>query len=631
MSPLSSFVQVSASISGVPTSVTAPLFKALRSLRPDGRFKSVEQAQATQLVHLRNQHVLVVMPTNAGKTLIVSVNARAESTAAIGSAPMITVMLAPTTSLLDDLKDRFEKERIPVVQWAGNNTHALSILLATYEGALSHSFLEYCRGLVQVGRLARIVVDECHYPRQNTQFRITLQKLNLLVSLGAPMLLLTGSLPPVEVIDTLKFFGIDQANVIRMRTARANIRYTSQLDPLPYKTDELEHAYAVLVKFFEKHKPSGRIIVFCQKKDLVNHLCKRNADWWPYHADVHELEKKRCVEQWSATERNIVIATSAFGVGIDRPDVLWVFHLGAPRNMADYIQESGRAGRGDADAEARIITWRPVQEPHFNSAGSGLIPDFVTSQSLCRRVILEGYADGYAFNCFSQPVGTVLCDNCERQLAAQSTTTYIAPQTVGPSIVHNAVIAAQRNAPSRYTALLHGLGVLDKKCKACYLKGSGPISHGWQFCDHVLGAAKTQFNRWRDSIKFKKRREAICFKCHLPFENTAFHRPQTDAEIVRGTLRKKVCYFGDQLVPILWLVWHFPALRSAFDSWSGTDLGSEDKFARWIEGEDDAGLSRSAKVFLEVDKWLEARRVVEGTSSVWTIQHERPMSAPPTA
>jgi superfamily II DNA or RNA helicase len=557
MSPLPSVVQVSSSASSIPTLVTAATFKALQSLRPGGRFKSLEQAQATQLVHLRDRHVLAVMPTNAGKTGIVSVNVKLESKAEPGRSPMITVMLAPTTSLLEDLKDRFEKEHIAVVLWTGTGTHALGIVLVSYESAVSVSFLDYCRALAKEGRLARFVVDECHYPRSNLHFRSGMLKLNQLVNVGVPMLLLTGSLPPVAVSDTLKFFGIDEASVIRMRTGRPNIRYSSHYDRLPYDSDPLEHAYTIVKNLTATHPLNGRIIIYCYSKDLVNYLCARNEDWWPYHADTNESEKKRCIRDWNASDRNIVVATSAFSVGIDRPDVNWVVHLGAPQNMDQYIQESGRAGRGGADAEAQIITWRPTQDPNINVAGSEFLRDFISSQLICRRIILEGYADGYSFNCFSQPMGTVLCDNCERQNAAQAATTYIAPQTVGPSILQNAATAAQRNAPIQYAALLHRLQVLTRKCKSCYVKGAGLQSHNWKYCQHPAPEVKSEYQRWKDSISFsqQRRREPICYKCHLPFDSDAFHRPQVDEELVAGRERQKVCLFEDQLWVVYGLGW----------------------------------------------------------------------------
>ena len=472
------------------------------------------------------------------------------------------------------------------------------------------------------------MIDECHYPRQNLTFRLTLQKLNELVNVGVPMLLLTGSLPPTAVNDTLKFFGIDQAVIIRMRTARPNIRYSAQSEPLPYGHDEIEHANEVLTNLFQVHQPRGRIIIYCQSKKLVDYLCGRHEEWWPYHAETDELDKTKCLDEWDANSKNVVVATSSFSMGIDRPDVNWVIHLGAPRNMDDYIQESGRGGRGGDISEARIITWRPTQEPRVNSAGSGLLPTFISSQSICRRVILEGYADGYAFNCISQPTGTILCDNCERQNMAQLTITHVLPMPVGQAVVQNASTAAQRNAPTQYAALIHRLDVLNRKCKACYVKGSGMAGHGWKHCQHVEASHKTEYQKWKDSIKFgQQRREAICFKCHLPFSEAAFHRPQTDSELKPGKERGKMCLFIDQVIPTLWLVWRFPELRADFLSWSAVMLDSEANFAEWIQGDDESGLSRSAKVFMQVDVWLEARRGREGPDAVWTIQHRRPMKA----
>ena len=168
--------------------------------------------------------------------------------------------------------------------------------------------------------------------------------------------------------------------------------------------------------------------------------------------------------------------------------------------------------------------------------------------------------------------------------------------------------AAQRNAPTQYTPLLHRLDVLDRKCKACYIKGSGLAKHGWKHCNHPGPNVKSNYQRWKESIKFgQQRREPICFKCHLPFSEPAFHRPQTDSELNPGKERGKTCLFIDQVIPTLWLVWQFPELRAAFLSWSAAMLDSEADFAKWIQGDDESGLSRSAKVFMQVDVWLEAR------------------------
>jgi ATP-dependent DNA helicase RecQ len=369
---------------------------------------------------------LVLMPTGGGKSLCYQVPAIVRQQQGRG----VTVVVSPLIALMHDqvgaleelgvhaaflnsTLDGDEARRIERELLSGR----LTLLYAAPERILTPRFLAMLDSLHERGRLALFAIDEAHCVSQwGHDFREEYLGLSVLHEryAGVPRLALTATADHHTRADIVSRLQLDDARVFVASFDRPNIRYTIVEKDEPKKQ---------LLRFLRDEHEGDAGIVYCQSRKKV----EETAAWLdgegisalPYHAGLDADVRRRHQDRFLREDGVVMVATIAFGMGIDKPDVRFVAHLDLPKNIEGYYQETGRAGRdgGAADAWmtyglADVVNQRRMIDESdagddFKRLQRGKLDALLALAEAhdCRRVRLLAY-----FGEDSQPCGN--CDNC---------------------------------------------------------------------------------------------------------------------------------------------------------------------------------------------------------------------------
>jgi superfamily II DNA or RNA helicase len=406
--------------------------EAVRQMTGDHeiQFRGV-QGPAMRAIQHGASPVVVVMPTGGGKSILFMLPAWV--------AGGLTVVVVPLITLRADLQDRCTTLGIPCVAWESRRPpDEASIVLVTPESVLSTEFTTFLNRQRMMQRLDRIVIDECHVLlHQDTTFRPMMQQLGRLVAAQTQLVLLTATLPPSAEGRLWQQIRCERSQVelYRGRTSRTNIAYRVWRPVLergmegPNQWIQMPQVMAFVRQRIQR-VPAGRVIVYGSTTTHVGIIAGAlGCDAFYSGQD----DKSGIIERFRQGHTGVIVATSALGMGIDIPDIRCVIHIGWPRTMLDYAQESGRAGRDGQASEAIII-----QPEGINTAPPWMVPeptrtglpeseeprrvyDYITAGvGQCRRVMLDTYLDGTVdgyqrVRCGDGPPGLneAPCDRCE--------------------------------------------------------------------------------------------------------------------------------------------------------------------------------------------------------------------------
>jgi ATP-dependent DNA helicase RecQ len=299
---------------------------------------------------MAGDHTLAVMPTGAGKSLCYQVPALARPGTALVISPLIALMhdqiraadgfgirAAALTSADDDREETIARLR------AGE----LDLLYAAPERASSNAF----RALLARVPLSLIAIDEAHCVSEwGHDFRPDYRQLRpLLESFGeVPRLALTATADRRTRADILVQLGIPDDGLIVAGFDRPNIRY--HVAPRDGIAAQLKALLA---------EQAGPGIVYATSRaateKLAAQLSAGGRPVLPYHAGLDAPVRARNQAAFVRSEEMVMVATIAFGMGIDKPDVRFVAHAGLPKSIEAYYQETGRAGRDGDPAEAHLF------------------------------------------------------------------------------------------------------------------------------------------------------------------------------------------------------------------------------------------------------------------------------------
>src|SRR5947199_8474576 len=294
---------------------------------------------------LAGRSVLAVLPTGAGKSLCYQLPAL--------MADDLTLVVSPLISLMQDQVAALRRRGIAAAYLSSLLTpdQRRVILDATLAGRLR---LLYCapeRLRALVARLRRagrrvslLAVDEAHCITEwGNEFRPVYRRLGeFRYLLGDPTTLaLTGSATPATRRDILRVLRTLGAEVVVASFDRPNLRFTV----VRVRDDRDRFAWIrTLVRC-----AAGHTIVYTPTRRLTalvtRALWLRSLPAAPYHAGLSAELRRHVLRDFLRNRAPVVVATSAFGMGIDKPDVRWVIHWGPPRTLEGYYQEAGRAGR----------------------------------------------------------------------------------------------------------------------------------------------------------------------------------------------------------------------------------------------------------------------------------------------
>ncbi|KAJ5300045.1 hypothetical protein N7476_007735 [Penicillium atrosanguineum] len=382
---------------------TTNMTEALQRMtgQPAMQFRGVQGA-AIQSIQGGHSRVVVVMPTGGGKSMLFMLPAW------VAQRGGLTVVVVPLTALRADLQQRCQAAGIPCVEWDSNRhpDHA-AIVFVTPESVFTDGFQSFLNRQRELMRLDRIVIDECHMMlNESEKFRPRLQQLGRLHQCGVQIVFLTATLPPCEESRLFKRMQVtrEDISIHRERTSRHNVayrvyrpviasRYRSQTQWL--EDPGVRHFIHERVR---RARP-GRVIVYGSNKSIVTQAAEILGCAAFYS---NQDEKLGILEQFRSASNGVIAATSALGMGVDIPNIRCIIHIGFPRSLLDYAQESGRAGRDRLPSEAIIIqpegfdevpAWFD-QNTDREQAGLELVRQYIAGEHQCRRVLLDRYLDG---------------------------------------------------------------------------------------------------------------------------------------------------------------------------------------------------------------------------------------------
>ena len=350
---------------------------------------------------LAGRSVLAVLPTGAGKSLCYQLPAL--------MAGGLTLVISPLISLMQDQVGALRRRGIAAAYLNSllAREERRAILDATLAGSLT---LLYCaperldglvRRLARAGRaVSLLAVDEAHcIVEWGNEFRPVYRRLDRFrYLLGDPVTIaLTGSATPATRAEILRVLRMPQADVVVTSFDRPNLRFA---------VEEVRHDRERFARIRELLRHiNGSAIVYTPTRrltELVTRALRRmGVRAAPYHAGLSAETRRRVLRAFLADRAPVVVATSAFGMGIDKPDVRRVLHWGPPHTLESYYQEAGRAGRDGRPAEC-VVLWRRADFEWGERATE--MRRYVESRS-CRRSALLAYFGQRATACSG-------CDVC---------------------------------------------------------------------------------------------------------------------------------------------------------------------------------------------------------------------------
>src|SRR5258705_7956628 len=298
---------------------------------------------------------LVLMPTGGGKSLCYQLPALLREGTAVVVSPLIALMqdqvaalkqLGVRAAFLNSTLDAQEAAAVKRALRVGE----LDLLYVAPERLVMDSMLETLSEMYEGSRLALFAIDEAHCVSQwGHDFRPEYLQLSLLHERfpGVPRIALTATADPQTRTEIIRRLQLEDARVFISSFDRPNIRYA-----IVDKNEAREQ----LLRFIEEEHAGEAGIVYCLSRKKVDEtaawLAGHGVRALPYHAGMDAAERAAHQERFQREDGVVIVATIAFGMGIDKPDVRFVAHLDLPKSIEGYYQETGRAGRDGLPADA---------------------------------------------------------------------------------------------------------------------------------------------------------------------------------------------------------------------------------------------------------------------------------------
>jgi ATP-dependent DNA helicase RecQ len=404
-------------------SAEPPADPALSILRSVFGYPSFRGQQAEIIAHvIAGGDALVLMPTGGGKSLCFQIPALVRPGVGIVVSPLIALMKDQVDALRQAgvraayLNSTLLPEEAQEVEHA-MRTGALDLVYVAPERLVQGRTLD----LLGRCRVALFAIDEAHCVSQwGHDFRPEYRALSVLHERfpEVPRVALTATADGPTRSDIAERLVLQEARVFAASFDRPNIRYR-----IVHKAD----AKAQLLAFLNAEHAVDAGIVYCLSRrrvdEVASWLCAKGRAALPYHAGMDALARERNQDRFLKEEGVVMVATVAFGMGIDKPNVRFVAHLDAPKSLEAYYQETGRAGRDGLPADAWMTYGMPdvtallalldganldERQRRIERHKLNALLGFCETAG-CRRQVLLGY-----FGERDHPAACGNCDNCLR-------------------------------------------------------------------------------------------------------------------------------------------------------------------------------------------------------------------------
>ncbi|KAH6975566.1 telomere-associated recQ-like helicase [Ilyonectria destructans] len=596
-----------------PVAKEADLIRVARGLYDDPELQLRRPGQRDAMLATLGpkpaEQVIVVLATGSGKTLVFMVAAVLEGAAT-------TILILPTVALCGNMIDRLNGVKLNYHIWSPGSTKSAPLVITSAETACTNGFLEYANRLIDRQRLDRIVVDECHLTITASDYRRSMSQLAWHVRrIRTQTVWMTATLPPTYYELFLEHNKLVRPRVIWESTNRPNIRYIVRRERGPGSL--LERATRLVQSCWERtdlfRSERDRVILYCPTKELVAEL----ADMLgcpSYTADSGTADEKGAIiKLWLQTGNSpAIVATAALGPGFDYAHVRWVIHVGAPSQMTDFSQESGRGGRDGKPAESIILlnaAWQPQLDQPLSADSEAM--QLYLMQRHCSRGILSQFLDGESDWrwCMEDDELCAVCPEHHRKRRPPSLQFHL------PKLIRSSSPEPEEDddAEARPSAseivftgpreVLRQARVCDEElsryesdlqtmlgcCLYCRVEGK-PFEHAVTTCarrHHWIKAKQKALRDCQSRNRDWLERYVVCWNCYQPQEICRAADPDYDGD--------RSCRFPDMVMPLCFGAFSRPGRTKWFLKHFNQTFKTCHEYMLWLGTTSSLGGSRCAQ------------------------------------
>lgn len=411
------------------TKVATEVKKALKHYFGFDSFRGKQEEVVNSV--MKGRDVFVIMPTGAGKSLCYQLPAIVKEGTALVISPLIALMknqvdhmqsLGIEAGFLNSSLSKGEYDKVKQKALDG----VLKLLYVAPESLVKEEFVEFLQQIT----LSFVAVDEAHCISEwGHDFRPEYRRIRQIIeqiSKKIPIIALTATATPKVQQDIQQNLKLENADVYISSFNRTNLYY--EIRPKINVDQEL-------VKYIKQnHGKSGIVYCLSRKKteELTDLLKLNNIKAVPYHAGLDSETRNKHQDMFLKEDVQVVVATIAFGMGIDKPDVRFVIHYDVPKSIEGYYQETGRAGRDGLEGNCilfydyddiqkleKFMKDKPVSERESSKYLLQEMAYFCESGICRRKYILHYFGEVY-----EEKTCSGMCDNCRHPKEKVDATDY---------------------------------------------------------------------------------------------------------------------------------------------------------------------------------------------------------------